>query len=67
MAVSSARVRLALDALSKNQVAALPGSPPSGRPRHPAPYLQSLGLPKEGQRPGGEAAEPGQPELGTGG
>lgn len=38
------------DTLSKNRVTALPGSPQSERPRHPAPYLQSLGLPKEGQR-----------------
>lgn len=31
----------------KDQTVVLPGSQQSGRPRHPVPYLQPIGLPKE--------------------
>lgn len=51
----------------KNQVVALPGLLQSREPRHPAPYLQPIRLPKEGQRVRAERLRTCTTELGTGG
>lgn len=50
--LENSSARLSRQGRIKDQVVALPGSPQSRRPRHP--YMQPIGLPKEGQRVGVE-------------